>query len=200
MGLNEVYTVVRGSTLMMNPLPSMTQAFSIFVQEEKQRELKPRGAQLVIESTSLNARSCSTRGFMTNYSAGSSSSTLYPVEGNNYHVGSTSRFPHSTGGTNYVGSTSRFHLFCEFYKKPGHTKEKFFKLHGYPQRNPQHNYHHNNQNQGHNTNYNQNQNHRFNKGKRIAANVHGSPTDMMLNKRYDVESQNDNSNISLTKE
>lgn len=41
MGLNEVYTVVRGSMLMMNPLPTVAQAFSILIQEEKQREVRP---------------------------------------------------------------------------------------------------------------------------------------------------------------
>ncbi|XP_015159452.1 uncharacterized protein [Solanum tuberosum] len=41
MGLNEVYTIVRGSILMMNPLPTMAQAFSILFQEERQREVKP---------------------------------------------------------------------------------------------------------------------------------------------------------------
>ncbi|XP_016454387.1 uncharacterized protein LOC107778617 [Nicotiana tabacum] len=35
MGLKEVYTIVRGSVLMMNPLPSIAQAFSILIQEEK---------------------------------------------------------------------------------------------------------------------------------------------------------------------
>ncbi|XP_015166201.1 uncharacterized protein [Solanum tuberosum] len=35
MGLNEVYTVIRGSVLMMSLLPSMAQAFSILIQEEK---------------------------------------------------------------------------------------------------------------------------------------------------------------------
>ncbi|XP_015168590.1 uncharacterized protein [Solanum tuberosum] len=35
MGMNEVYTVVRGIILMMNPLPSMAQAFSLLIQEEK---------------------------------------------------------------------------------------------------------------------------------------------------------------------
>ncbi|XP_019261003.1 PREDICTED: uncharacterized protein LOC109238956 [Nicotiana attenuata] len=35
MGLNEVYTVARGSILMMNPLPSLAQAFSLLVQDEK---------------------------------------------------------------------------------------------------------------------------------------------------------------------
>lgn len=40
MGLNEVYTIIRGNMFMMNPLPFMAQAFSLFVQEEKQREVK----------------------------------------------------------------------------------------------------------------------------------------------------------------
>ncbi|XP_075076653.1 uncharacterized protein LOC142163282 [Nicotiana tabacum] len=35
MGLNEVYTVVRGSILTMNPLSSIAQSFSIMIQEEK---------------------------------------------------------------------------------------------------------------------------------------------------------------------
>ncbi|XP_060209248.1 uncharacterized protein LOC132636409 isoform X2 [Lycium barbarum] len=35
MGLNEVYTVMRGSTLIMNPLPSLAQAFPILGQDEK---------------------------------------------------------------------------------------------------------------------------------------------------------------------
>uniref|UniRef100_M1BRA2 Uncharacterized protein n=1 Tax=Solanum tuberosum TaxID=4113 RepID=M1BRA2_SOLTU len=35
MGLNEVYTVVRGNNLMMNPLPSLAQTFSLLIQDEK---------------------------------------------------------------------------------------------------------------------------------------------------------------------
>ncbi|KAL3376546.1 hypothetical protein AABB24_003134 [Solanum stoloniferum] len=56
MGLNEVYTVVRGNILMMNPLPSMGQAFSLLIQEEKQREFKPIGRKPT-DSISLNANS-----------------------------------------------------------------------------------------------------------------------------------------------
>ncbi|XP_019227701.1 PREDICTED: uncharacterized protein LOC109208987 [Nicotiana attenuata] len=52
-GLNEVYTIVRGSILMMNPLPTLAQDFSLLIQDEKQREIKPNN-QLSIESTSLN--------------------------------------------------------------------------------------------------------------------------------------------------
>lgn len=38
MGLDEVYVVVRGNILMVNPLPSIAQAFSLLIQEENQRE------------------------------------------------------------------------------------------------------------------------------------------------------------------
>ncbi|KAH0769942.1 hypothetical protein KY290_013923 [Solanum tuberosum] len=54
MGLNEVYTVVKWSILMMNPLPTIAQGFSILIQEEKQREVRPPN-QSISESTSLNA-------------------------------------------------------------------------------------------------------------------------------------------------
>ncbi|TMW89362.1 hypothetical protein EJD97_017268, partial [Solanum chilense] len=54
MGLNEVYTVIRGNILMMNPLPSMAQAFALLVQEEKQREFKPH-SQMFAEGSSLNS-------------------------------------------------------------------------------------------------------------------------------------------------
>lgn len=66
MGLNEIYTVIRGSILMMNPLPSIGQAFALLVQEEKQREIKPH-QQFFGESTSLNASISGVTQFKTNY-------------------------------------------------------------------------------------------------------------------------------------
>lgn len=41
--LNEIYTIVRATFLMMNPLTSIAQAFSVQILEEKQREFKPKG-------------------------------------------------------------------------------------------------------------------------------------------------------------
>ncbi|XP_027771553.1 uncharacterized protein LOC107015230 isoform X2 [Solanum pennellii] len=69
MGLNVVYTTIRGSILMMNPLPSLAQAFALLVQEEKQREFKPNN-QMFTENSSLAAVSSSSggRSFQTNYS------------------------------------------------------------------------------------------------------------------------------------
>ena len=40
MGLNGSYTAVRGNILMMSPFPAMSQAYSLLVQEEKQRQVK----------------------------------------------------------------------------------------------------------------------------------------------------------------
>ncbi|XP_015166093.1 uncharacterized protein [Solanum tuberosum] len=107
MGLNEIYTIVRGSILMMNPLPTMAQTFSIIVQEEKQREVKPQN-RFNLDSTSfhVNAASTSTN-FRTNYA---------PNRNN--------------GGNNKAPNMSN--LFCNHCKKTGHIKEKCYKLHDFP--------------------------------------------------------------------
>ncbi|XP_070049731.1 uncharacterized protein [Nicotiana tomentosiformis] len=65
-GLNEVYTVVRRSILMINPLPSIAQAFSILIQEEKQWEVKFQ-SQVMIDSAALNANTSGGNNFRTNY-------------------------------------------------------------------------------------------------------------------------------------
>lgn len=39
MGLNESYSSIRGQILSMEPIPSVTKAFSIVIQEEKQQEV-----------------------------------------------------------------------------------------------------------------------------------------------------------------
>ncbi|XP_059313968.1 uncharacterized protein LOC132064848 [Lycium ferocissimum] len=161
MGLNEVYTMIRGSILMMNPLPSMAQAFAILIQDVKQREFKPSN-QLFIKSSSLNvsvgpsgasssgaSSSSGGRNFRTNYSAASSSSNNRP------------------------------RLFCEHCRKPGHTKDMCYKLHGYPQ-NPSYNaQHRHNNTQGTSPFNNFQQRHqnilgqRFIKGKGITTNAVG---------------------------
>lgn len=143
MGLNEVYTVVRGNILMMNPLPSMVQAFSLLIQEEKQREFRPTG-RMPMDSTALNA------------AIGSSSGKGGRSFRTNYHGNGYAGMNNNAGGSNnYSGSSSsRSVVICDFCKKLGHTKDKCFKLHGFPQ---------NNDNQGHRSNtYNNGQNYRQN--------------------------------------
>lgn len=116
MGLNEVYTVVRGSILMMNPLPTIAQGFSILIQEEKQREVKPR-SYLTMEGTSLNAHGGSQ--FKTNYNT-------------QYNNNTGNMYSQQSGNFQQKGSSSGLRLFCDYCKKPGHIKDKCYRLHGFP--------------------------------------------------------------------
>nr|XP_009588116.1 uncharacterized protein LOC104085708 [Nicotiana tomentosiformis] len=141
MGLNKVYTLVRGSILMMNPLSSIAQAFSILIiQEEKQREVKSHG-QFVMESASLKA-STRNNNFRTNYNT------------SGYNTGNTGNNANRGG---YTSNKPR--PFCDYCKRPGHSKDKCFKLHGYPQNSRYPSYGNNN------------------KGKRFASNMFGTPND-----------------------
>ncbi|XP_019255056.1 PREDICTED: uncharacterized protein LOC109233632 [Nicotiana attenuata] len=90
MGLNEVYTVVRGSILMMNPLPSIAQAFSILIQEEKQREVRPIN-QLAMESASLNVNGPGQNTFRTNYAPHRHGTGNNSFRGNGNHTNNKSR-------------------------------------------------------------------------------------------------------------
>ncbi|TMW84848.1 hypothetical protein EJD97_024249, partial [Solanum chilense] len=90
-------------------LMGLNEAFSILVQEERHREVKPHG-KLNFDSTSLhvNAAASSSSNFRTNYASSSS-------KGN--------------GGNK---PSNRSNMFCEYCKKSGHTKDKCYKLHGFP--------------------------------------------------------------------
>ncbi|KAH0634183.1 hypothetical protein KY284_036969 [Solanum tuberosum] len=120
MGLNEVYTVVRGSIPMMNPLPTIAQGFSILIQEEKQREVKPR-SHLTMKGTSLNAHGRSQ--FRTNYNTQYNNNT-----GNRY----SQQFGNFQQKGSSSGSSSGLRLFCDYCKRPGHIKDKCYRLHGFP--------------------------------------------------------------------
>lgn len=122
MGLNEMHTTIRGNILMMSTLPNMAQAFAILSQEEKQRETKPHN-HTVLDSTSLNAHRQSIN------------STGLKNPKTNYSF--------SRGGENGLGnnnttmlrgssSTNRPSLFCDYYKRSRHTKNRCYKIHGYP--------------------------------------------------------------------
>jgi len=102
MGLNEVYTIMRGSILMMNPLPSMAQAFSLLVQEEQQREIKPANHPN-LESAALHVGTSRSSNYRTNYTTNTSKPSLQYKD-----------------------------KFCDYCKRSGHLIEKCYQLHGYP--------------------------------------------------------------------
>ena len=52
-GLNELYSQVRTQILMMEPSPSIDKAFSLVIQEERQRVLGLNGGGVSVDSTAL---------------------------------------------------------------------------------------------------------------------------------------------------
>lgn len=54
MGLNEAYNSVRGNILMMKPLPSIAQAYSIILHQEIQREVHSNTTFITESSAFLN--------------------------------------------------------------------------------------------------------------------------------------------------
>ena len=139
MGLNEMYTAVRGNILMMSTLPTMAQAFAILSQEERQREMKPLN-HMALEYTSLNVSMLS-----QNNATNSSSYRGSTSRGNGSYNNTGSFNNNSTGNFNntntYRGNSNignRSNMFCEYCKRTEHVKDRCFKLHGYPSntRNP----------------------------------------------------------------
>lgn len=115
----------------------------------------------------------------------------------NYQTNGYPRVNNNTWNKLYAGNNSnRNTLVCDFCKKIGHIKDKYFKLHRF--------LHNNNQNHK-STNYNNGQgNIRQNsqdfKGKKVMENVHGNPSDVVPN-YGDVQTQSDNGQgVGITKE
>ena len=95
MGLNGSYTAVRGSILMMSPFPAMSQAYSLLLQEERQRQVKYE-LSFLEENASLSA------------GINKQPSVFKKIE------------------------NKRSQLFCDHCKRTGHTMEKCYRLHGFP--------------------------------------------------------------------
>ena len=104
MGLNSSYTAVRGNILMMSLFPTMSQAYSLLVQEERQRQHKIKH-HFLGENTSFFART---------------SNTSFPTR--------TSKHPFIPRKSDERKPI----LFCEHCKRNGYTIEKCYKIHGFP--------------------------------------------------------------------
>ena len=90
---------------MMSPLPSLSQIYSLLVQEEKQRQVRS-GLQFQAEVTSFSATT----------GAGSGGNVAKSVA------------PRRTDGR-------RSSLFCEHNSRSGHIVDRCYEIHGYPNNN-----------------------------------------------------------------
>ena len=123
MGLNDSYRGVRSNILMMNPLPSVSQASSIVLQEEQQREIKPTPIPFDTESTAFlsqhRPQSFRSKNMAPNHSQPQHSQLHHATRGQSYtHTGLPRKsIPQQQGSVQ-----------CNYYKKLGHTIDKCYKL------------------------------------------------------------------------
>ncbi|KAH0686658.1 hypothetical protein KY284_017211 [Solanum tuberosum] len=113
MGLNENFGGIRGNTLMMKPLPTTAQAYSIVLHEETQRG--------VHSGNQVNGTTDSTA-FNTNSQRWNNDRGNSEYKGNNQTLNQYANI-----------DTRRNNSFCSYCKKQGHVKENCYKLVGYPQ-------------------------------------------------------------------
>ncbi|XP_055835287.1 uncharacterized protein LOC129903789 [Solanum dulcamara] len=104
MGLNDTYCGARGNILMISPLPTVSNAYALLIQEEKQREVK-NTPKFPGESSSFVA-----------------------ANANNGNKTFTTDF--RTQRQTYENKKSG--MVCKYCKKTGHLIDKCYKLHGFP--------------------------------------------------------------------
>ncbi|XP_030950060.1 uncharacterized protein LOC115973965 [Quercus lobata] len=111
MGLNESYSQIKGQILLMEPLPTVNKAYSLLIQEERQRSVGI-GNSVHIESTTLAVKGsdANSNPNFPNFPAFFANSGVF-------------------GGKNSKG---RDRPICTHCGKLGHIMEKCFKLHGFP--------------------------------------------------------------------
>ncbi|XP_019255454.1 PREDICTED: uncharacterized protein LOC109234064 [Nicotiana attenuata] len=107
-GLNESYSTVKSNILMISPLPSVSKAYSMLQHDERQRKTSP--------APSFSSDSVS-------FSASSTSSTHSQNHGGQKPFNQKIHFE---------SKKSVQPMTCRYCKKPGHTIEKCYKLHGFP--------------------------------------------------------------------
>lgn len=102
-GLNETYNTVRSNTLMTEPLPSISKVYGLLQQDESQKETQPGLSNFSSDSVSFHA----------SMSSPSSNSKPY-----NQKVSFN------------PNKNSAVSISCRYCKKPGHTIETYYRLHG----------------------------------------------------------------------
>lgn len=133
MKLNDQFITVRANILMMNPMPTVSQAYRLFAQKERHKEVSQISAQT--ESLAFFTDRRRYNSFQSQRSGNGSNKTAntgfkFPSQSSTYNSG---------GGTGFgIGNGSNFkkggkpNYFCNHCKIPGHSMERCFKLHGYP--------------------------------------------------------------------
>ncbi|XP_070055340.1 uncharacterized protein [Nicotiana tomentosiformis] len=111
-GLNESYSTINSSIMLMSPLPSISKAYSLLQHDESQKENQPPALGFSGDSASFSATTT-----------------------NSTHVNQMNS-PHNTRPynqrINFDPKRNSPYVSCKYCKKPGRTIDKCYRLHGFP--------------------------------------------------------------------
>lgn len=131
MGLNDIHKTARGNILMMNPLPSLNQAYRLILQEKRQREFHS-SSYISADSAAFsvnyqyNKPTDGNGNVYQGYKAGNSKGT----DGNGNYRSGYGTGQQVTYGIAPNGRRSKY--YCIDCKICGHSIERCFKIHGFP--------------------------------------------------------------------
>ncbi|XP_056695457.1 uncharacterized protein [Spinacia oleracea] len=115
MKLSQKFDHSKSTILMMNPLPTISKAYGLLLQEEQQKVVYTSRTQLTTESAALATRRFNdNKPYKSQYTPG------------------TRNVPQNSTNQSRNFSYNRNNLFCEHCKMKNHTIDKCWKLHGYP--------------------------------------------------------------------
>nr|XP_016490143.1 PREDICTED: uncharacterized protein LOC107809948 [Nicotiana tabacum] len=103
MGLNDIFIGVRSNILLSSPLPSIGHAYSLVIQDEKQREI-----------------------YATHAYPGESASFIATNQSGNFRKFNENKMQKTSF------ESKRNTEICSYCKKPGHSIDKCYMIHGFP--------------------------------------------------------------------
>ncbi|XP_056683502.1 uncharacterized protein [Spinacia oleracea] len=123
MKLKDEYKQVRSNVLMMQPLPTLTLAYRMLLQEQKHKQISEQSTANETFAFAADRRRLYDNKPTKNFNQ-------IGFQSQNNKVGYQGD---RNGGKQMVGYKRNFNnLNCEHCKKSGHTIERCYKLHGYP--------------------------------------------------------------------
>ncbi|XP_056688658.1 uncharacterized protein [Spinacia oleracea] len=117
MKLNQKYDHSKSTILMMSPLPTISKAYGLLLQEEQQKEVNSNRTHNMESTVFTASKFTDNRPYKSTYASNSG----------NFGVQNA-----SSGNQQRNFTYSRNNLYCEHCKMKNHTVDKCWKLHGYP--------------------------------------------------------------------
>ncbi|XP_021723133.1 uncharacterized protein LOC110690580 [Chenopodium quinoa] len=124
MKLNDQYATIRGNLLMMQTLPKVTEAFRLFAQEERHKELSNIANHSDSLALASNKFGSNFQKFGSNFQNQNS-----PPRSDSYKVPSS--FSSYSGAGYKRPSKGGANYFCTHCQIPSHSVDRCFKLHGF---------------------------------------------------------------------